>query len=58
MNNFENPLESQASVNDAGEMEVTIAKKYSEAEAALQKEIFEKMGKKGNSKEEKKEGKE
>jgi len=118
MNNFENPLESQASVNDAGEMEVTIAKKYSEAEAgvyksymsmcamedktftdtagmgdketysvcavqygkmrammmddskgeltekqkklppALQKKIFEKMKKKGNSKEEKKEGKE
>ena len=38
MNNFENPLESQASVNDAGEMEVTIAKKYSEEEKKEGKE--------------------
>lgn len=37
MDNFENPLESQASVNDAGEMEVTIAKKYSQAEAGVYK---------------------
>lgn len=37
MNNFENPLESQASFNNAGEMEVTIAKKYSEAEASVYK---------------------
>tara|TARA_R110002167_G_scaffold60433_4_gene170727 strand:+ start:283 stop:639 length:357 start_codon:yes stop_codon:yes gene_type:complete len=37
MDNFKNPLESQASVNDAGEMEVTIAKKYSEAEAGVYK---------------------
>lgn len=37
MDNFENPLESQANINDAGEMEVTIAKKYSEAEAGVYK---------------------
>jgi len=37
MENFENPLESQASLNEAGEMEVTIAKKYSTAEAGVYK---------------------
>jgi hypothetical protein len=37
MDNFENPLESQASVNKAGEMEVTIAKKYSDSEAGVYK---------------------
>jgi len=37
MENFENPLESQSSFNEAGEMEVTIAKKYSAAEAGVYK---------------------
>lgn len=37
MENFENPLESQASLNEAGEMEVTIAKKYSDSEAGVYK---------------------
>ena len=37
MQNFENPLESQASLNEAGEMEVTIAKKYSDSEAGVYK---------------------
>ncbi|MDB4317779.1 hypothetical protein N9973_00615 [bacterium] len=37
MDNFQNPLESQASINEAGEMEVTIAKKYSNSEAGVYK---------------------
>jgi hypothetical protein len=37
MSKMDNPLETKASINDAGEMEVTIAKKYSEAEAGVYK---------------------
>lgn len=37
MSDFENPLESKASINDAGEMEVTIAKKYNDSEAKVYK---------------------
>jgi len=37
MSNMDNPLEAKASLNESGEMEVTIAKKYSEAEAGVYK---------------------
>ena len=37
MSKIENPLEAKASLNESGEMEVTIAKKYSEAEAGVYK---------------------
>jgi len=37
MSKMENPLETKASINEAGEMEVTIAKKYSESEAGVYK---------------------
>jgi len=37
MSDFENPLESKASINNAGEMEVTIAKKYKDSEAKVYK---------------------
>jgi len=37
MKDIKNPLESKASINAAGDMEVTIAKKYSEAEEKVYK---------------------
>lgn len=37
MSKIDNPLETKASINEAGEMEVTIAKKYSETEAGVYK---------------------
>src|SRR5210317_910065 len=37
MSKMDNHLETKASINDDGEMEVTIAKKYSEAEAGVYK---------------------
>jgi hypothetical protein len=37
MKNFKTPLESQTSLNEDGEMEVIIAKKYSDSEAGVYK---------------------